>query len=83
MSATSTIAATKSPLSASALAWKAILILIPLLTAAGLFLLWRIEVTRLRTHVLPSYGMVPPFTLVDQNARSFSSQKLARQNLAR
>ena len=47
MSSASSLAPTRAPLSWSALAWKATLILIPLLTAGGLFFLRQVEVARL------------------------------------
>lgn len=75
MSAAS-LAPTKAPLSGSALAWKATLILIPLLTAAGLFFLRQTQVARLASHTLPQDGVVPPFQLIDQNGETFGSQQL-------
>ena len=41
------LAPTRAPLSGSALAWKATLILIPVLTAIGLFFLRQTQVARL------------------------------------
>jgi protein SCO1/2 len=76
MNPAATVAPTKPPLSPSALAWKLTLILIPLLTAAGLFFLRQIEVSRLARHALPSYGTVPPFELTDQNGQPFGSHNL-------
>ena len=76
MSDTTTLAPTKPPLSPSALAWKATLILIPLLTAAGLFFLRQAQVARLASHELPKDAVVPPFQLTDQNGESFGSQQL-------
>ena len=73
----SSFAPTKPPLSASALAWKATLVLIPLLTAVGLFFLRQAQVARLASHALPKDGIVPPFQLTDQNGESFGSQQLA------
>ena len=58
------------------MAWKATLILIPLLTAAGLFFLRQVEVARLASHTLPEEGVVPPFQLTNQNGESFGSQQL-------
>jgi protein SCO1/2 len=75
MNASSAIAA-KPPLSPSALAWKATLILIPLLTAAALFFLRQAEVARLGQRALPTYGTVPPFELTDQNEQAFGSKEL-------
>ena len=66
----------QAPLSPSALAWKATLILIPLLTAAGLLFLRQAQVARLANHTLPKNGIVPPFQLIDQNGAPFGSQQL-------
>lgn len=76
MSSASTLAPTRAPLSGSALAWKATLILIPLLTAAGLFFLRQAQVAHLASHSLPKDGIVPPFQLIDQNGQPFGSQQL-------
>ena len=76
MSSTGAVAATKPPLSPSALAWKVTLILIPLLTAGGLFFLRQTEVARLRNHILPKYGTVPPFQLTDQGGQPFGLKQL-------
>jgi protein SCO1/2 len=70
------LAPTRAPLSFSALAWKATLILIPLLTAVCLFFLRQAQVARLSSHPLPKDGVVPPFQLIDQNGESFGSQQL-------
>lgn len=58
-------------------AWKATLILIPLVTAGLLFWLRQVQVQRLTHRDLPSYGMVPPFEFVNQNAQPFGSAQLA------
>lgn len=76
MNHASTLAPTRTPLSWSALAWKATLILIPLLTAAGLFFLRQAEVARLASRELPKDGIVPPFQLIDQNGEPYGSQQL-------
>ncbi|MEO5717914.1 MAG: SCO family protein [Chthoniobacterales bacterium] len=76
MSQASSLAPTRAPLSWRALAWKATLILIPLLTAAGLFFLRQAQVARLASHDLPKDGIVPPFQLIDQNGDSFGSEQL-------
>ncbi|MEP6685165.1 MAG: SCO family protein [Verrucomicrobiota bacterium] len=57
--------------------WKATLILIPLLTAALLFAVRQMEVTKLRNRELISYGTVPNFQFVNQNGQSFGSAQLA------
>ncbi|CAN5567641.1 hypothetical protein BH20VER3_BH20VER3_11000 [soil metagenome] len=76
MNHATTLAPTRAPLSWSALAWKATLILIPLLTATGLFFLRQAQVARLASHTLPKDGIVPPFQLIDQTGASFGSQQL-------
>ena len=70
------LAPTKAPLSLSALAWKATLILIPLLTAAGLLYLRQTQVARLSSRPLEKVGVVPAFQLIDQNGEPFGSQQL-------
>lgn len=76
MSSASALAPTKAPLSWSALVWKTTLILIPLLTATGLFFLRQMQVARLSSHSLPSYGVIPPFQLIDQDGQPFGLQQL-------
>jgi protein SCO1/2 len=76
MSHASTLAPTKAPLSWSGLAWKATLVLIPLLTAAALFSLRQAQVARLASHALPKDGLVPWFQLTDQNGAPFGSPQL-------
>jgi protein SCO1 len=63
--------------SPSGIAWKATLVLIPLVTLGLLLWLRNIEVATLRQRTVSSYGMVPPFQLVNQNGRAFSSGQLA------
>ena len=58
-------------------AWKATLILIPLVTAAMLFWLRQAQVNRLSNRPLPSLGTAPNFALVNQDARPFGSEQLA------
>ena len=76
MKGTSALAPTRAAFSGRALAWKATLILIPLLTAAGLFFLRQAQVPRLASHELPKNGIVPAFQLIDQNGRFFGSRQL-------
>ncbi|HEY1770291.1 MAG TPA: SCO family protein [Chthoniobacterales bacterium] len=76
MTTATAAAPTRAPLSPSALAWKIILIAIPLLTAGGLFFLRQAEVARLAQHDLPKLGIVPAFELTDQNGQPFGSQQL-------
>ncbi len=76
MNSPAVLAPTRAPLSARALAWKVTLVLIPLLTAGGLFFLRQAEVSRFATRVLPELGAVPPFELTNQNGAAFGSQQL-------
>ena len=62
--------------SLSALAWKTTLILIPFVTAALLLWLRHIEVRALAQRTVSSYGTVPSFELVNQNAQPFGSAQL-------
>ncbi|MEO6971437.1 MAG: SCO family protein [Chthoniobacterales bacterium] len=71
------LAPTRAPLSGRAMAWKATLILIPLLTAAGLLFLRQAQVAHFAAHVLPKDGIVPPFSLTNQNGEPFGSQQLS------
>ena len=73
----STAAATmKNAPTKRAIAWNLTLILIPLVTAVLLFALWHYEVARLGTRAMPSFGIVPPFQLIDQNNQPFGSAQL-------
>jgi len=58
-------------------AWKLALILIPLGIAAVLFWLRQSQVNALKNRSLDSYGSVPPFELVNQDAQPFGSAQLA------
>jgi cytochrome oxidase Cu insertion factor (SCO1/SenC/PrrC family) len=62
--------------SASATAWKATLILIPLLTAAFLLWLRHAEVRALADRTISFYGAVPSFQLVNQDGERFGSAQL-------
>ena len=62
--------------SRSVTAWKVILILIPFVTLALLLWLRHVEVSALRQRAVSSYGMVPPFQLVNQNRQPFGSAQL-------
>lgn len=76
MSSSSALAPARAPLSWPSLAWKATLVLIPLLTAAGILFLRQAQVAHLARHALPNDGVVPPFALVDQNGKPFGSEQL-------
>jgi protein SCO1 len=58
------------------LAWKLILILIPIVTLLLLLWLRHIEVAALRQRAVSSYGTVPAFQLVNQNGQPFGSAQL-------
>ncbi len=73
---TTPLAPTRSPISGRALAWKLTLVLIPLLTVAGLLFLRHAEISRLANHKLPKLGALPAFTLTDQNGRPFGTKQL-------
>ena len=59
------------------IAWKLILVLIPIVTLLLLLWLRHIEVAALRQRTVSSYGTVPAFQLVNQNGQSFGSAQLA------
>ena len=61
----------------SSTAWKATLILIPLVTAGVLFWLRQAQVQQLQNRSLPAYDTVPIFELVNQDAQPFGSAQLA------
>jgi protein SCO1/2 len=58
-------------------AWKATLILIPLVTAGLLFWLRQAQVHQLKNRNISSYGTLPSFELVNQDAQPFGSAQLA------
>jgi protein SCO1/2 len=62
--------------SASAIARKATLILIPLITAGFLLWLHQVEVRALQQRNVSSYGTVPHFQFVNQNGQLFDSAQL-------
>lgn len=57
-------------------AWKATLILIPLVTAGMLFWLRQVQVNHLSNRPLPALGTIPKFELVNQKAEPFGSEQL-------
>ena len=61
----------------SGIAWKLILILIPIITLLLLLWLRHIEVAALRQRAVSSYGTVPAFELANQNGQPFGSAQLA------
>ncbi len=63
--------------SRGATAWKATLILIPLVTAGVLLWLRQVEVNALQRRTVSSYGRVPHFQLVNQEGQPFDSAQLA------
>jgi protein SCO1/2 len=67
----------RTPAPKSGTAWKITLLLIPLVTAGMLFWLRQVQVNALSNRPLPSYGTVPNFELVNQDARAFGSRQLS------
>jgi cytochrome oxidase Cu insertion factor (SCO1/SenC/PrrC family) len=61
----------------SSTAWKATLVLIPIVTAGLLFWLRQAQVQQLTNRTISSYGVLPPFELVNQEAQPFGSAQLA------
>jgi protein SCO1/2 len=57
--------------------WRWVLLLFPIAVVVGLLFLQQIEVYRLRNRPLPHYGVVPAFSLTNQDNRKFSSTDLA------
>ena len=72
---TEAVAPSRSP-SAKALAWYATLILIPVVTAAGLFWLRQAQVQQRARRAIPTYGSAPAFELTNQNGQPFGSANL-------
>jgi protein SCO1/2 len=60
----------------SSAAWKATLILIPIVTAGLLFWLRQTQVQQLTNRTISSYGTLPFFELVNQDAQPFGSAQL-------
>lgn len=58
-------------------AWNFALILIPILTAALLFLMREVQVRRLANREITSYGSVPWFQLINQKGQTFGSRNLS------
>ena len=74
---TATVSATmQQAMPKSSMAWKATLLLIPLVTAALLFWLRQVQVQHLANRSMPSYGSVPNFNLVNQDGHTFGSAQL-------
>jgi protein SCO1 len=61
----------------SGIAWKLILVLIPIVTLLLLLWLRHIEVAALRQRTVSAYGTVPAFELVNQSGQPFGSAQLA------
>lgn len=57
-------------------AWKATLILIPIVTAGLLFWLRQAQVQHLTSRPISSYGILPSFEFVNQDAQPFGSAQL-------
>jgi protein SCO1/2 len=75
-SETATVALTHTTPKSST-AWKATLILIPIVTAGLLFWLRQAQVQQLANRTLSSYGTLPSFELVNQDSQPFGSAQLA------
>jgi len=75
-SETATVPLTPAPPKSST-AWKATLILIPIVTAGLLFWLRQAQVHQLTNRTIASYGTLPSFELVNQDAEPFGSAQLA------
>jgi protein SCO1 len=75
-SETATVARTP-PTSKRSTAWKATLILIPVVTAGLLFWLRQAQVQQLTNRTIPSYGALPSFEFVNQDAQPFGTAQLA------
>jgi protein SCO1/2 len=65
------------PMPKRSTAWKATLILIPIVTAGLLFWLRQAQVYQLTNRTLSSYGTLPSFELVNQDSAPFGSAQLA------
>jgi protein SCO1/2 len=65
------------PTPKSSTAWKATLILIPIVTAGLLFWLRQAQVQQLTNRTISSYGVLPSFEFVNQDAQPFGSAQLA------
>lgn len=65
------------PAPKSSFAWKATLILIPIVTAGLLFWLRQAQVQQLTNRTIASYGTLPSFELVNQDAQPFGTAQLA------
>lgn len=66
----------RSPASPRAVAWKVVLIGLPLFVATVFFFVWRAQITQLRQRPLASLGSVPPFQLTNQDGQPFGSAQL-------
>ena len=64
------------PLSKIAIAWKVLMLAIPLVILVLLLLLRQAEVKQLRNRSITSYGKVPQFQLTNQNGEPFGSERL-------
>ncbi len=66
----------RRPASLRAVAWKAILLGLPLVVATVFFFVWRAQVEHLAHRSLDSLGSVPSFDLVNQDGQPFGSAQL-------
>lgn len=66
----------RRPISPGGIAWKTVVLGLPLLVATVFFFVWRGQVNQLAHRSLGSLGTVPPFQLTNQNGRPFGSAQL-------
>jgi cytochrome oxidase Cu insertion factor (SCO1/SenC/PrrC family) len=62
---------------AGAVAWKTVVLGMPLVIATFFFVVWRSQVNQLANRPLDSYGAVPAFQLINQNGQPFGTTQLA------
>ncbi|MDQ6940295.1 MAG: SCO family protein, partial [Verrucomicrobiota bacterium] len=60
----------------SALAWKSVLLGLPLIVATFFFFVWRTQTNQLTHRSLDSLGTIPEFRLTNQNGQPFGSADL-------
>jgi protein SCO1/2 len=62
---------------AGAIAWKTVVLAMPLVIATFFFVVWRSQVNQLGNRPLGSLGAVPSFQLINQSGRPFGTTQLA------
>ncbi|HEY0369411.1 MAG TPA: SCO family protein [Chthoniobacterales bacterium] len=76
MNASTTAATTKRAPSFSSIAWYALLVLMPVLTASFLIWLRHVQAQQLGARTMADYGTVPEFRLTNQDGQPFGSAEL-------